>query len=185
MTKEKVQKDKQRSTKHTHKTKDRVTRTPIKTGDYCTFSASMLKFHLFLNFGKKGHVPPWYLLLRRGVLYRRGYWTSLFTTVNVIWSLVIYDASSNPGFRATCTIFVDIVILGNFFYCELFYILHHSPSSYIRLKIHVDSPNWLSIKDTKCTSKLKYEYEIKNFGANCESSTKNTAENLNRQSDVI
>ena len=29
--KEKVQKDKQRSTKHTHKTKDRVTRTPLKT----------------------------------------------------------------------------------------------------------------------------------------------------------
>jgi hypothetical protein len=28
--KEKVQKDKQRSTKHTHKTKDRVTRTPLK-----------------------------------------------------------------------------------------------------------------------------------------------------------
>jgi hypothetical protein len=26
-----VQKDKQRSTKHTHKTKDRVTRTPLKT----------------------------------------------------------------------------------------------------------------------------------------------------------
>ena len=30
--KEKVQKDKQRSTKHTDKTKDRVTRTPLKTG---------------------------------------------------------------------------------------------------------------------------------------------------------
>jgi hypothetical protein len=30
--KEKVQKDKQRSTKHTHKTKDRLTRTPLKTG---------------------------------------------------------------------------------------------------------------------------------------------------------
>ena len=29
--KEKVQKDKQRSTKQTHKTKDRVTRTPLKT----------------------------------------------------------------------------------------------------------------------------------------------------------
>ena len=29
---EKVQKDKQRSTKHTHKTKYRVTRTPLKTG---------------------------------------------------------------------------------------------------------------------------------------------------------
>jgi len=30
--KEKGQKDKQRSTKHTHKTKDRVTRTPLKPG---------------------------------------------------------------------------------------------------------------------------------------------------------
>jgi len=30
--KEKVQKDKQRPTKHTNKTKDRVTRTPLKTG---------------------------------------------------------------------------------------------------------------------------------------------------------
>jgi hypothetical protein len=30
--KEKVQKDKQRSIKHTHKTKDRVTRTPLLTG---------------------------------------------------------------------------------------------------------------------------------------------------------
>ena len=30
--KKKVQKDKQRSTKHTHKTKDRITQTPLKTG---------------------------------------------------------------------------------------------------------------------------------------------------------
>jgi hypothetical protein len=30
--KEKVQKDKQRSTKHTYKTKNQVTRTPVKTG---------------------------------------------------------------------------------------------------------------------------------------------------------
>ena len=30
--KEKVQKDKQRSTKHTYKSKDRVTRTPLKPG---------------------------------------------------------------------------------------------------------------------------------------------------------
>ena len=29
--KEKVHRDKQRSTKHTHKTKDQVTRTPLKT----------------------------------------------------------------------------------------------------------------------------------------------------------
>jgi hypothetical protein len=32
MAKRKVQKDKLRSTKHTYKTKDRVTRTPLKTG---------------------------------------------------------------------------------------------------------------------------------------------------------
>jgi len=32
MVKGKVQKDKQRSTKHSHKTKDRVTRTQLKTG---------------------------------------------------------------------------------------------------------------------------------------------------------
>jgi hypothetical protein len=31
-TKEKGKKDKQRSIKHTHKTKARVTRTPLKTG---------------------------------------------------------------------------------------------------------------------------------------------------------
>ena len=30
--KEKAQKDKQRSTKHTYKTRDQVTRTPLKTG---------------------------------------------------------------------------------------------------------------------------------------------------------
>jgi hypothetical protein len=32
MANRRVQKDKQRSTKHTYKTKDRVTRTPLKTG---------------------------------------------------------------------------------------------------------------------------------------------------------
>jgi hypothetical protein len=31
--KEKVQNGKQRSTKHTYKTKDRITRTPLKSGD--------------------------------------------------------------------------------------------------------------------------------------------------------
>jgi hypothetical protein len=33
MAKRKVQKDKQQSTKHTYKTKDRVTRTPLRPGD--------------------------------------------------------------------------------------------------------------------------------------------------------
>jgi hypothetical protein len=41
MAKEKVQKDKQRSTKHTHKTKDRVTRTPLKFGGECRCSGGI------------------------------------------------------------------------------------------------------------------------------------------------
>jgi hypothetical protein len=36
--KEKVQKDKQGFTKHTHKTKDQVTRTPLKTGGELGYS---------------------------------------------------------------------------------------------------------------------------------------------------
>jgi hypothetical protein len=32
MAKRKLQKERKRSTKHTHKTEDRVTRTPLKTG---------------------------------------------------------------------------------------------------------------------------------------------------------
>ena len=39
--KEKVQQEKQRSTKHTHKTKDRVTRTPLKTGGELRCSGSV------------------------------------------------------------------------------------------------------------------------------------------------
>jgi len=44
--KEKVQKDKQRSTKHTHKTKDRVTRSPLKTGG----ELRCLLFSVYWNF---------------------------------------------------------------------------------------------------------------------------------------
>ena len=40
--KEKVQKDKQRSTKHTYETKDRVTRTPLKTGVQLLWSSLVL-----------------------------------------------------------------------------------------------------------------------------------------------
>ena len=39
--KEKIQKDKQRSTKHTHTTKDRVTRTPLKIGGELRCSGRM------------------------------------------------------------------------------------------------------------------------------------------------
>ena len=42
--KEQVQKDNQLSTKHTHKTKDRVTRTPLKTFlfPFCTHTVASL-----------------------------------------------------------------------------------------------------------------------------------------------
>jgi hypothetical protein len=38
MAKKKVQKGKTRSTKHTYKTKDRVTRNPLKTGGELSYS---------------------------------------------------------------------------------------------------------------------------------------------------
>ena len=56
---EKVQKDKQRSTKHTYKTKDRITRTPQKTGgelrcsgrvrSSCSTSGTYLLMSLYSN----------------------------------------------------------------------------------------------------------------------------------------
>ena len=45
--KEKGQEDKQRSTKHTHKTKDRVTRTPLKTGGELMCSISGTRRYLY------------------------------------------------------------------------------------------------------------------------------------------
>jgi hypothetical protein len=44
--KEKGQKDKQRNTKHTYKVKDRVTRTPLKTGRVIY---TILKFKLIID----------------------------------------------------------------------------------------------------------------------------------------
>ena len=40
MTKEKVQKDNERSTKHKHKTKDRVARITLKIGGECELGSS-------------------------------------------------------------------------------------------------------------------------------------------------
>jgi hypothetical protein len=42
---EKVQKDKQRSTKHTYKQKDRITRTPLKTGGELRCSERVSSFY--------------------------------------------------------------------------------------------------------------------------------------------
>jgi hypothetical protein len=46
--KEKGQNDKQRSTKHTHKTNDRVTRTPLKTEGELNFSEMELINIIFI-----------------------------------------------------------------------------------------------------------------------------------------
>jgi hypothetical protein len=47
--KEKVQKDKHRSTKHTHKTKDRATQSPLKTGGALRYSGSMQIFNRWIG----------------------------------------------------------------------------------------------------------------------------------------
>ena len=51
--KEKVQKDKQRSTKHTYKTKDRVTQTPLKTGGELRCSGRVIKMALTWSYGRR------------------------------------------------------------------------------------------------------------------------------------
>jgi len=45
--KKKYKKNKQRSTRHTYKTKDRVTRTPLKTGGelWCSRKGKQFLFH--------------------------------------------------------------------------------------------------------------------------------------------
>jgi hypothetical protein len=43
--------DKQRSTKHTHKTKDRLTRTPLKTRGELRCSGRVRKYHLNFSTG--------------------------------------------------------------------------------------------------------------------------------------
>jgi hypothetical protein len=63
--KEKGQKDKQRSTKHTHKTEDRVTRTPLRTGGelWCygkvsstSCTSDTRRVNIFTNSGSIGGV---------------------------------------------------------------------------------------------------------------------------------
>ena len=54
--KEKGQKNKQRSTKHTHKTKDRVSRTPLKIGGELKFFERKLQ-HIIRNLNQL--IYPW------------------------------------------------------------------------------------------------------------------------------
>jgi hypothetical protein len=70
----KVQKDKQRSAKHTHKTKDRVTRTPLKTGGelrcsgrvgiFCSTSDTLLTaWYIRISLFLQDKVTLWHLKL--------------------------------------------------------------------------------------------------------------------------
>jgi hypothetical protein len=61
---EKGQKDKQRSTNITHKTKDRVTRTPLKTGDELRCSGRVMSFPCWLLRCLK---PVLYVYLRKSI----------------------------------------------------------------------------------------------------------------------
>jgi hypothetical protein len=55
--KEKGQKDKQRSTKHTYKTKDRVTRTPLKTGGELRWQWTHFYYCAIRSPNKFIHIP--------------------------------------------------------------------------------------------------------------------------------
>ena len=64
--KEKGQKDKQRSTKHTHKTKDRVTRTLLKIGEISRYLDNKQQVDmLILDFSKAFDTVPHTRLLRK------------------------------------------------------------------------------------------------------------------------
>ena len=57
----KVQKDKQRSTKYTHQTKDRVTRTPLKIGGEITIFKKIMRQMRILN-----KVRKWLKMKKKG-----------------------------------------------------------------------------------------------------------------------
>ena len=73
--KEKVQKDKQRSTKHTYKTKDRVTQTPLKSERACICVVGVSNLFLSTIFlSEFGNVPKeWYLKFFSLLLHSRQY----------------------------------------------------------------------------------------------------------------
>jgi hypothetical protein len=93
-SKEKVQKDKQRSTKHTYKTKDRVTWTPLKIGGELRCSgrvSSSCSTSLYRNPIAIANLVPkmftkqldeQYLRLRQEIIWFQNIWIS--TIVNIL-----------------------------------------------------------------------------------------------------
>jgi hypothetical protein len=96
MTKRKVQKDNQLSTKHTYKTKDRITRTPLKTGDEVRCSGNLFRWDVddvscvhinrFFIVLADWHKHPWIdMLLHSTTLsgFRANQWFLLFLNVGI------------------------------------------------------------------------------------------------------
>jgi hypothetical protein len=97
--KEKVPKDKQRSTKHTHRTKDRATRTPLKTGDELRCSGRVSS-----SCSTSG-TRRVYLIIDTVISHEWGKDREVFTTSGTYY--VIYDTYS----LVSNQVFVTIVTL--------------------------------------------------------------------------
>jgi hypothetical protein len=98
-SKEKVQKNKQRSTKHTYKTKDRVTRAPLKTGGKLMCSGRVSSS--CLNSGTRREPR---LVMTDIVFFVKYYYVCL------IKELVILKNSSSPRYTNTSFDKEDIMV---------------------------------------------------------------------------
>ena len=82
MAKEKIQKNKQRSTKHIYKTKDRVTLTPLKTGGELRCSGRVELVNLFI-------LPPYFFNKYILKLLLRNYTMTFYYNIHVCKSCKI------------------------------------------------------------------------------------------------
>ena len=94
--KEKVPKDKQRSTKHTHRTKDRATRTPLKTGDELRCSGRVS------SSCSTSDTRRVYLIIDTVISHEWGKDREVFTTSGTYY--VIYDTYSLVSNQVSVTI---------------------------------------------------------------------------------
>ena len=104
-SKEKVQKDKQRSTKHKYETKDRVTRTPLKTGGELMCSG---RVRISCSTSDTHRVN---LVTNPLISHERGKDREVFTTSGTYpWSFVTQifhsDQSSHGGDRKTFEVMI-------------------------------------------------------------------------------
>ena len=116
--KEKVQKDKQRSTKNTHKSKDQVTGTPLKTGIYgwkwtweniqlSTWAQIQVNEHFLLLFCiSQSHITL--ITLKKHKLRRYFRVCRIFS---LIWSNLYYWSIKKYSVLMTYSFYTQIVVL--------------------------------------------------------------------------